>query len=102
MPAPNEELPNINEIRRLAQINLPKDYVIKDVRISYGEKDWTGVPQDFEIVVDYEDNSDPDIINSFEHIEAYQNWAHALEQDIRSEWPPESVRISFNGRSGKH
>ena len=102
MPAPEEELPNIEEIRKLAQINLPQHYVIKDVRISYGAEETSHLPEDFEIIIEYEDNSDDDFVGSFDHIEADQNWSHALIQDIRSEWPPESIRISFIEKPKKH
>ena len=32
---------------------------------------------------------------TMEDIESYQICAHAFTQDIRTEWPPESVRICF-------
>ena len=54
MSAPREELPDINDIRRLANVNLPAHYVIRDVRISRGSDTLVGAPDDFEVVIEYE------------------------------------------------
>ena len=35
------------------------------------------------------------LIGGFEDIEAHQDWADPLVQDIRSEWPAETIRIGF-------
>jgi hypothetical protein len=54
-----------------------------------------GAPDDLEVVIEYEDRIGEGLIGSFEDIEAYQNWADPLIQDIRSEWPAETIRIAF-------
>jgi hypothetical protein len=95
MPVPRDELPNIDNIRGLASANLPPYYVIKDVRVSRGPDTLIGEPNDFEIVIEYENRFEAGLIGSFEDIEAYQDWADPLIQDIRSEWPAETIRIGF-------
>jgi hypothetical protein len=42
-----------------------------------------------------------DLKGSLAAIEAHQDWSHALAQDIRSQWPPFTVRISFIERIRK-
>jgi hypothetical protein len=42
-----------------------------------------------------------DLKGSLAAIEAHQDWSHALAQDIRSQWPPFTVRISFIERTRK-
>jgi hypothetical protein len=95
MSAPRDELPNVDDIRYLAKVNLPTRYVIKDVRVSRGPDTLIGAPEDFEVVIEYENRIGESLIGSFEDIEAYQGWAHPLIQDIRSEWPAETIRIGF-------
>jgi hypothetical protein len=46
-------------------------------------------------VIEYENRIGEGLIGSFKDIEAYQNWSEPLIQDIRSEWPAETIRISF-------
>jgi hypothetical protein len=46
-------------------------------------------------VIEYENRIGEGLIGSFEDIEAYQNWADPLIQDIRSEWPAVTIRIAF-------
>ena len=95
MSVPRDELPNIDDIRGLASVNLPPHYVIKGVRVSRGPDTLIGAPDDFEIVIEYENRIHGGLIGSFEDIEAYQDWADPLIQDIRSEWPAETIRIGF-------
>jgi DNA-binding cell septation regulator SpoVG len=95
MPVPRDQLPNVDDIRRLAKVNLPAHYVVKGVRVSRGPDTLIGAPDDFEIVIEYENCIGEGLIGSFEDIEAYQDWAHPLIQDIRSEWPAETIRIGF-------
>lgn len=80
MPVPEEELPDIHEIRRLAEVNLPAQYVIRDIRLSYGSGPLGAAPEDFEIVVDYENHVETDLQGTLPEIERYQNWANALIQ----------------------
>lgn len=95
MQIPKHEIPDMEQIRELARVGLPSHYSLKSVRCSYGS-DWPDfLPNDFEIVIEYENRLD-EVTN--EDIEAYQRWAHALVQDIRGEWPPESIRITFQER----
>jgi len=99
MSVPRDELPNIEDIRSLANVDLPLHYIIKDVRVSRGPDTLIGAPDDFEIVIEYENRIGEGLIGSFEDIEAYQDWAHPLIQDIRSEWPAETIRIGFFERT---
>jgi hypothetical protein len=46
-------------------------------------------------VIEYENRIEEALIGSFEDIEAYQHWADPLVQEIRSEWPAETIRIGF-------
>jgi hypothetical protein len=46
-------------------------------------------------MIEYENRIGEGLIGSFEDIEAYQNWAHPLIQDIRNEWSAETIRIGF-------
>jgi hypothetical protein len=89
------ELPNIDDVRRLANVNLPLHYIIKDVHLSCGPDTLIGAPEDFEVVIEYENCIGEGLIGSFEDIEAYQNWADPLIQGIRREWPAETIRIGF-------
>jgi hypothetical protein len=95
MSLARDELPNTDDIHRLANLDLPLHYVIKDVRVSRGPDTLIGAPDDFEVVIEYENRIGENLIGSFEDIEAYQGWAHPLIQDIRSEWPAETIRIGF-------
>jgi hypothetical protein len=95
MPAPRDQRPNFDDIRSLAEVNLPAHYVIKDVRVSHGPDTLIGAPDDFEIVIEFENWIGERLIGSFEDIEAYQDWADPLAEDIRSEWPAETIRIGF-------
>ncbi len=99
MSVPRDELPNIEDIRWLANVDLPLHYVIKDVRVSRGPDTLIGAPDDFEVVIEYENRIGEGLIGSFADIEAYQDWAHPLIQDIRSEWPAETIRIGFFERT---
>jgi hypothetical protein len=95
MSAPRDELPNVDDIRYLAGVNLPTHYVIKDVRVSRGPNTLVGAPDDFEVVIEYENLIGEGLIGSFEDIEAYQYWAGPLVQGVRSEWPSKTIRIGF-------
>jgi hypothetical protein len=95
MSVRRDELPNVDDIRWLANIDLPLHYFIKDVRVSRGLDTLIGAPNDFEVVIEYENRIGEALIGSFEDIEAYQDWALRLIQDIRSEWPAETIRIGF-------
>ena len=92
------KLPNIDDIRCLANVNLPPHYVIKGVRVSRGADTLIGAPNDFEVVIEYENRIGEGLIGSFEDIEAYQDWADPLIQGIRGEWPAETIRIGFSER----
>ncbi len=98
MKIPKHEIPNMEEIRELARVGLPSHYSLKSVGCSYGS-DWPEIlPDDFEIVIEYENHLEAALRGTNEEIDAYQRWAHALVQDIRGEWPPESIRIAFQER----
>ena len=74
MSVPEEERPNINEIRRLAEVSLPAHYVIRDGRFSYGSEPWPGaMPDDFGIVIEYENHIEEDLRGSLADIEAHHN-----------------------------
>ncbi|MEI2722568.1 MAG: hypothetical protein V9H26_03180 [Verrucomicrobiota bacterium] len=95
MKIPKDEVPNMEHIRELARVGLPPHYRLKSVRCSYGS-DWPDfLPDDFEIVIEYENHLEAALRGTNEGIDEYQQWAHGLVQDIRGDWPPESIRITF-------
>jgi hypothetical protein len=96
MPIPEEELPNINNIRALAKVALPAHLVIGDTHISY-ISDPPGAPNDFEILIEYENHIEEDLRGSSVDLIAKNDWSHALIQDIRisENWSAQDVRISF-------
>lgn len=101
MSIPKDEIPNLEQIRELAAIALPPHYHLKEVRCSYGS-DWPDLlPEDFELIIEYENHLDASLKGTAEEIEAYQRWAHALVQDIRGDWPAESLRINFQEREAQ-
>jgi hypothetical protein len=102
MSVPPDELPNVDDIRCLAKVNLPAHYAIKGVRVSRGPDTLIGAPDDFEVVIEYENRIGEGLIGSFEDIEAYQNWADPLIRNIRSEWPAVTIRIGFFERIPFH
>ena len=71
MSVRRDELPNVDDVRGLAGINLPPHYVIKGVRVSRGLDTLIGEPDDFEVVIEYENLIGEGQIGSFEDIEAY-------------------------------
>ena len=96
MRVPKDEIPNIEQIRELALVNLPSHYRLKSVTCTYGS-DWPDLlPEDFELLIEYENLLDNSLQRTTAEIEAHQRWAHALVQDIRGDWPPESIRITFS------
>src|ERR1700745_2002447 len=102
MSAPRDELPNIDDIRSLAGVNLPPHYAIKGIRVLRGPDTLIGAPDDFEVVIEYENRIGESLIGSLHDIEAYQDWAHPLIQDIRIEWPAQTIRIGFFERIPFH
>jgi hypothetical protein len=100
MAVPEEELPDINKIRALAKVSLPAHMVIGDTHISY-VSDPPGAPNDFEIVIEYENHIDDHLKGSWSDIETVQDWSHALTQDIRisENWSAQDIRISFIERT---
>mgnify|MGYP001570034147 CR=1 FL=1 len=98
MQIPKDGIPDMEQIGELARVGLPQHYTLTSVRCSYGS-DWPDfLPDDFEIVIEYQNHLDETLRGTMEDIEAYQRWAHALVQDIRGEWPPDSIRITFQER----
>jgi len=97
MSTPQSELPDTQEIRRLAEVHLPHDYSILDVRCHYGCSDMpSAIPEDYEVTIEYTRTTPENLRGTLDDIASYQSWAHALTQDIRTEWPPESIRICFS------
>ena len=94
----NEEFPDCGQIRGLALVGLPEGYRLLDVRCSSGSLHPLVEADDFEIVIEYATDAETADLATIKAIERYQAWAHALVQDIRSEWPAESLRISFAHR----
>lgn len=93
---PKHDLPNENEIRQVAIKYLPKDYVLKQVECTYGSGGFpTIMPEDFEVTIKYESRMDKRLRGTEIDIETFQNWAKKIEAKIRSEWPPETIRIGF-------
>jgi hypothetical protein len=99
MSVPGAELPDIDEVSRLASVNLPAHYVIRDIRVSYGSGPCGVAPDYFEIVIEYKNHIEKDLRGSLADIEAHQDWSHTLVQGIRSHWPSETIRTSFIERN---
>ncbi len=95
MSVPKDELPNIDQIRRLAEMNLPTHIVLRDVRCTYCSDLHLGIPEDYEITIEFEDTLDEELRQTPSAIEGIEAWVHPIVQAIRSEWPPETVRINF-------
>ena len=95
MKVPKQELPNEEWAAELARRNLPEHYRLIDVRSVYGSEVPGFIPSDFEIVVEYENRLDEILVDSMDKLAAYHAWADALIENIRVEWPPQMVRISF-------
>ncbi|KAB2937984.1 MAG: hypothetical protein F9K17_15880 [Phycisphaerae bacterium] len=95
MNIPKSELPDIDRIANLARRTLPEHYRLLDVRCDYGSGAWAKLPDDFEIVIEYENLHDPALAGSMDDIEMHQAWANLLLNTIRAEWPPSTVRIAF-------
>lgn len=88
MSMPHHDFPNTEEIKLLASLNLPSHYRLTDVFC----RPIDSLPNDFEIVIKYESRL-PESLDYTTH----KGWANPLMQDIRSQWPAESLRISFSG-----
>lgn len=99
MSAPKDELPDVEQIRQLALTNIPAHIVLRDVRCTYGSDFPQVLPEDYEITIEYEKTPDAPPAGTNAAIEACQAWSHTLLQDIRTQWPPETVRITFSCRT---
>ncbi len=96
MCTPKDELPDVEDIRSLAQIAIPSHLILRDVRCTYGSP-WPGfIADDYEITIEYEETFQAPPAGTLLAIEAFQEWSQPLVQDIRSEWPPEYIRITFS------
>jgi hypothetical protein len=98
MTTPKDELPDVEQIRQLAQATIPPHIILRDVRCTYGSEFPSVIPEDYDITIEYEETPDAPPAGTNAAIEAFQAWSHPLIQDIRSQWPPESVRITFTSR----
>jgi hypothetical protein len=99
MRVPKQELPDIDSIRERAGWNLPAHCRLKDVRCEYGSMALPGVPDDFQVVIEYENLLErPD--QGGDAIEAYQAWAEPLVATIREEWPASTLRILLHETMG--
>jgi hypothetical protein len=96
MRVPRKELPDIERIRYLASENLPKHYRLLDVRCDYGSGGTSVLPDDFEIIIEYENLNDPALAGSMAEISDHHAWADPLLAAIRAEWPPSTVRIALH------
>lgn len=101
MSAPKDELPNIDHIRRLAKMNLPTHIILREVRCTCCSDSHFGIPEDYEIMIEFEDTLDEKLRGSSSAIEGVEAWVHPIVQAIRSEWPPETVRITFASTSSQ-
>ncbi|MGD0551533.1 MAG: hypothetical protein ABSB25_02655 [Sedimentisphaerales bacterium] len=94
---PKHDLPDENKIRQVALEYLPKDYILKRVECTYGSGGFSAiVPDDFEVIIEYQNRTDERFRGTELDIEKYQNWAKKIEAYIRSKWPPETIRICFS------
>ncbi len=92
MRVPKQELPDVESIRERAGWNLPAHYRLIDVRCEYGSMALPGVPDDFQIVIEYENLLEKPYQGGKE-IEYHQAWAEPLVSRIREEWPASTLRI---------
>ena len=92
MRVPKQELPDVESIRERAGCNLPAHYRLKDVRCEYGSMALPGVPDDFQIVIEYENLLDAPY-QDVKDVAAHEAWADALVATIREEWPASTLRI---------
>ena len=80
----------------MALENLPKDYVLKAVQLTYGS-DWPeAIPEDFEITIEYEYQGDEVLSGTSVEINTFQSWPEPLKARIRDKWPPKALRICFS------
>lgn len=106
------ELPKEDEIKAMALENLPEDYVLKRVQLTYGPampedpskfiKFMGGPPPkgfhnlNFEVTIEYEYQGDEVLRGTSVEIDTFQSWAEPLKEKIRDKWPPEALRICFS------
>lgn len=95
MRVPPEELPDIEWIRQLASQNLPRHYLLRDVRCGYESHCAAILPRDLEIVIEYMNLNAPMLAGSSDEIAAHHVSADPLLEAIRAEWPPSTVRIAM-------
>ena len=86
MRLPSKNFPTSNPSGIRANWNLPSHYRLKDVRCEYGSMALPGVPDDFQIVIEYESLPEEPEPGRRE-VESYQAWAEPLVAMIREEWP---------------
>ena len=98
MNTPKPELPDVEGIRRLAEVSLPEGFVLRDVRRAFGSEFPLVIPEDYDLTNEYEDTRSERIGGPDEAIRVFREWAHPLIQDIRSDWPAETLRVSFASR----
>ena len=92
MRVPRQELPDIESIRDRAGWNLPDHYRLIDVRCEFGSLALPGVPDDFQIVIEYENLHEQTQSDGQQHL-AYEAWAEPLIDSIREDWPASTLRI---------
>lgn len=86
------EMPDEKWVTSVANLGLPETYRLLKVSCEFGGGS-SIVPDDFEIVIEYQDIEDPDGSNP--DFTAYQRWAFPLIETIRSEWAAHTIRISI-------
>lgn len=101
MRVPKQELPDIESIRDRAGWNLPPHYRLNDVRCEYGSMALPGVPDDFQLVIEYESlREEPG--PGGKDMESYHAWAEPLVAMIREEWPAPTLRILMHQTMHTH
>jgi hypothetical protein len=99
MRVPKSECPDAEQIRLWAQENLPEHYRLISVRFEYGSDFLEANRKDFQIVIEYRDQLDPDGSGlGIEGIRTYHQWSRPLIDRIREQWPPRTLRIVMRKR----
>ena len=95
--APKEELPNVEELKKLALETLPERYVLRKLTCDV-IKSWPAW-KDFSIIIEYENQVDDVLKGSMNELKIYHAWADPLVKKIREKWPPMTLAIEVRERA---
>lgn len=94
----NDEFLNTEAVSHLAENNLPSHYRLLEVTFTYGSS-MPHHPKQMEIRIEYQSLLDDAAEGAPDAIKAHQRWAFPLLERIRTEWPPDAVRVVFSQKS---